>query len=584
MLHNTKLDISNLPATCYIQDSVHLGLKFRNRILNPSIVLPIGNSLVSNTHLKLLINGISKDEHGLVMKDICPDDRQNYKALEKIMKPNVLNALSKYAPGSEGTVRFIEMIYHATSSLCEKGLVPLERVYRIWYTTYFLRIWRKWLLSNSNRSKNEASGYNLTENFITRNSYACVEINAHNLLSLIKMFRNNDMEKYFIPLLFNSQPCEGAFRQFRSMGTINFTKINFTLLELLHLVSRVELLNDIIYFRLNDTGIQFPRNKISEANLNNFKLPSDQELESTIQKACIDALKVSSEFGMHFDVEEIQVCELEEVDVIERANTRESKKRAADAVNIYISDEEKDEDENESVDIDSLRQECSNLKSYSYGTEDLENSPYVEVVGENNKKKIVRKSTFMWLTSTEKGKLPSDRLKRVETAVPSKQQKNSCKRRLVFDNPNELEFSLNIKTEIQLGNWCLFQLQMIERNADNEANFVIGQVLSFKYVKGKSRKEKEYTWEFVPVSPDPNTNNARGIEILASWFEVKSDDTLHPINTANCFYINIKNYIATLSCPPVKPNSNFRGSINTKEKCMEIMKSFISQHISSKKL
>lgn len=104
MLHSTKFNTSQDTGICYIQDSVHNGLKFRNRLLNSLAVLPMGNSLVSISHLKLLIYGVPENDHGLVMKDVCPDDRQNFAALEKIMQPNVLDALSKNVNDSEGTI------------------------------------------------------------------------------------------------------------------------------------------------------------------------------------------------------------------------------------------------------------------------------------------------------------------------------------------------------------------------------------------------------------------------------------------------------------------------------------------------
>lgn len=100
MLHCTKLNEFNFEkeaamaepvqkTVCCIQDTVHVGTKLRNRLLVPSILLPLGNRLISVTHLKLIINNAKKEDHGLVMKDICPDDRQNFGSLEKIMSQRV---------------------------------------------------------------------------------------------------------------------------------------------------------------------------------------------------------------------------------------------------------------------------------------------------------------------------------------------------------------------------------------------------------------------------------------------------------------------------------------------------------------
>lgn len=72
-------------AVCYVQDTTHIGTKLRNRMLKASILLPFGNKIISVSHLKILIDNVPKHQHGLVYKDISPEDRQNFSSLEKVM-------------------------------------------------------------------------------------------------------------------------------------------------------------------------------------------------------------------------------------------------------------------------------------------------------------------------------------------------------------------------------------------------------------------------------------------------------------------------------------------------------------------
>lgn len=58
-----------------VQDTVHVATKLRNRLLNVSIVLHIGNRIVSTVHIKRLIDTIGKEVHGLVQSDLYPEDR-----------------------------------------------------------------------------------------------------------------------------------------------------------------------------------------------------------------------------------------------------------------------------------------------------------------------------------------------------------------------------------------------------------------------------------------------------------------------------------------------------------------------------
>lgn len=87
--------------------------------------------------------------------------------------------------------------------------------------------------------------------------------------------------------------------------------------------------------------------------------------------------------------------------------------------------------------------------------------------------------------------------------------------------------------------------------------FILGNVLSFRYIDGKSAKAKEYSWDFVPVVPGPNTQN-RGIEVLASWFEIGLDVNFPPMNIdeSNSFYMNIERYVPKLVCSSAKVSEN----------------------------
>lgn len=78
-----------------LQDTVHIGTKLRNRLLVISILLPLEFWIITISHLKWLINNISKEIHGLVYSDICPDDRMNFGSLQKMMHQRVLDALRR---------------------------------------------------------------------------------------------------------------------------------------------------------------------------------------------------------------------------------------------------------------------------------------------------------------------------------------------------------------------------------------------------------------------------------------------------------------------------------------------------------
>lgn len=157
-----------------VQDTMHMGTKMRNRLLNTSITLHMGNQ-ISNIHIKILLQKVSKEVHGLVASDVVPEDRQNYSSLDKLMQPRVIDALENNVVDCQGTVKYLKLCKQITSTYLDDDLEPIDRIYRIWHALYFLRIWRMWIKSKENE-------HNLSENFLSRNLFMCVEISAHALV------------------------------------------------------------------------------------------------------------------------------------------------------------------------------------------------------------------------------------------------------------------------------------------------------------------------------------------------------------------------------------------------------------------
>lgn len=190
-------NVSNVQGLSCSQDSVHIATKMRNRMLKPSILLPMGSVQISVSYLKILIATVPKDFHGLVLSDICPEDRQNYSSFEKMSNQRVIGCLKKYVPDSEATILYLEITRAITSAYIEANLTPSERLYRIWHGLYLLRAWKMWIQSSKT--------HNLQDNFISSNAITCVEINAYCLIHLIKKFRDIGHPELFIPTLFSRE-------------------------------------------------------------------------------------------------------------------------------------------------------------------------------------------------------------------------------------------------------------------------------------------------------------------------------------------------------------------------------------------
>lgn len=524
---------------CYLQDATHIGTKLRNRLLKKSILLMFGYRIISVAHLQILLKNVPKDQHGLVYKDIVPDDRQNYNSLQKVMRPEVSNALSNHVFDSEATVVYLKICRYVTSSCLDPDLQPLERVYFIWCAVFILRIWRKWLSSSEN--------YKTGDNFITQNCYECVEVNALDLIRLITKLRDIGKPEWFLTYLFDSQPCESTFRQMRSMGTLNFTKINFTLSELLNIVERVELQNEIVYNKLSKSEIKFPRLKVGLQNNTIAQLPSNQELATTMKKALEDARTCTIAFGMDAGADEIVKCPLRKPVVLGLRNIPEDSDSSNEEESIFNSR------------FDS--RQSLNLPEYNKDKVSLtEDSKFIEVCQSDGSSQIFRKSSVVWLLTESTAKLSSDRLKRVQE-VPK--QKSSKRAKREDSNTSSATGSSNeppnrapyIFENIKVGDWCFFELDFdnnsiigstIESGVENLVkNIVVGAILAFKYAQGNKEKDKQYHLDTAPVHK--KKENDRDIDVLCNWRCIKIDGTLCAPESG--FFIPIKNYVCTVELP-----------------------------------
>ena len=127
----------------------------------------------------------------------------------------------------KGTHVYLKALKAVLDSYLNKELSPLDRISNVWYAVFFFRYWRQWLLS--------VPSYSLGNNFITRNSYLCIELNAHTLIIFMRTLRDHysDGAALFSPWKLGSQSCEKTFRAVRSMTTTFSTVINVGMLGLL---------------------------------------------------------------------------------------------------------------------------------------------------------------------------------------------------------------------------------------------------------------------------------------------------------------------------------------------------------------
>lgn len=205
--------------------------------MNQRIDLRIGKYTANVSHLHQLVENVTKDKHLLTKSHLNSDDKMNFESVERIIDEKVQKGLQNNVADSQGTVAFLKIMAMFLDAFLEKQIDIETRIYNAWFVVFFLRIWRYWIKSN---------GFSLDKNFITLNAYICVELNAHALVLMTLRCHYLKRPELLMPWLMSSQPCEKTFRAIRSMTSTFSTIVNYSMLDILHRLHRIQMLNDVM--------------------------------------------------------------------------------------------------------------------------------------------------------------------------------------------------------------------------------------------------------------------------------------------------------------------------------------------------
>lgn len=390
---------TNSDGPFYVQDHIHIATKMRNFLLRFSYnkhVLPFGKYFITLDHLYFLIDKFPKDQHELTKSTLNPIDRQNFESAQKLYDSKVLSLLKKNVSNSEGTVQYLQIMRDVIKAYMDRNLTPLQRIRKIWFSLFLVRIWRNFILSSKQ--------YSLKNNFLTSNCYSCLEINAHSLISCILHLRETNRPEFFLPYLFHSQGCESTFRLLRSMTSAFSTVTNCTVNEAVSRISKIQLQNEIMH--RTSAKFVYPRFK-NNSNIDTkiiHELPSPQEILNEIIFCRTSALTVATKLGLTTkrNSQRMKIeCKINPYKPKFNCISKRMKR-------LTISNET-------TMKMPDPRN--IQLKDYSGKLKNIdieERSPYAVLYSANGRKIIVRKTSLCWLMANETRKLSSDRLIRVQ--------------------------------------------------------------------------------------------------------------------------------------------------------------------------
>lgn len=391
-------DAASNDKTFYVQDLPHIGTKLRIFFLRTSYKkakLPFGpNNFINLKHLYYLLDHFTKDMHQLTMTVLNPKDKQNFESVLRMCDEKVTCLLKSSVKNSDGTIWFLETIRDVLDSYMCPNLTPLQRIQKLWYRIFCIRLWRRYITSHKK--------YYVADNFLTANCYACIELNAHSLIQIILRLRSINRPDLFLPVLFGSQQCESIFRTLRSFTPTFSTVANCSVKETCGRMSKIELQKEIIH--MTSSQFTYPRHGPKNVMKHSFELPSMEEIVNQIEQCKTLALKTALDFKLITKKESndtsIFTCKVNPyvTKMTQKSSLMQNTVPITTTKQLQLSD---------------LKSIC--LKNFPTKTEIDENSPFVELHFKNQTHRtVVKKTSLCWLLRKDWQKISNDRLRRVQ--------------------------------------------------------------------------------------------------------------------------------------------------------------------------
>lgn len=390
----------------FMSDIFHLLNNFKNRINDPTNSLMFGKYFVSINFLKILLDHpeISRLDHGLSKNDVgtydSSKDKMSTESTRKICETKVIHLLKKI-PGAEGTAIYLQLMRDLYEAFINPELEDLERLKKSFRVLCVIRIWRK----NTPKGKRN--------NFITNVNWACLEMNVTFLLDLILHGKGK------LITIWNSQPCEETFRTLRSMGTFGLTQINFSVLEAIEKLSRVNKIHEICS-KYKKT-FNFPEYKSMRSDKNDDKNEDDSNnsiesidlsivrVEPHDEKKCFkiiaEALKEAKNICKNAGMNTLEPCDPKDFFKI----PEDEKRKKNHSENLEENDDQENrEQDNQEVENEEDDEE-QNLNVYlnqAYGTneeETDENFDFLDDVTDQSVEKNIFKFKNLFFVNSESG-------------------------------------------------------------------------------------------------------------------------------------------------------------------------------------
>ncbi|CAF3964564.1 unnamed protein product [Rotaria sordida] len=284
----------------FFQDATHLATKWRNRLLSDIADLTVGNKKANMFHLEHIVKTYnSKFDHALVMSDLNPSDRQNYRSCEKISRDEIL-AILESDDDTYATFLYIKLLRYIIDAFINKATSIQDRLYFAWTIVFVCRLWRTWLNLEFKSSTQKIHEGSLP------------------------------LESLQIPL-FSNQSCENFLHR----------------AEKLTVLQNIKALED----QTQHYQLQFPKHHKHKKNNEKIVVFNQSlnvtEIETIVLQAFAHAKELVSKLDINILLEEYNLLELEALSVETYNSLKKSNRVIDSATSNTFTDSDSDNDDND---------------------------------------------------------------------------------------------------------------------------------------------------------------------------------------------------------------------------------------------
>lgn len=354
--------------------------------------------------------------HKLCKTDVHPLDKMNVISAKKLCRSNVQDLLPDSAAGTKIYLQIMRDTLDAFENL---HFTIEERLEKLSVSIFILRLWRQSIIESKTDDM---------EMFISLPAYTSLEINFHSFISIIRYCRDNNLE-ILLHNLFNmsSQICEELFRKFRSLTTLNWTCINFSMADILYKLRRVLalLVADEELSKIEKIILTRRRKTVL---YNTVHVPSDSIIAHILKKSENLAKKICKSLNVNVQSQSLKPLIFENI-----GKTQTSKLNSSQFEVIFMKDEIESNDDEIEGEIKGHEHDLKLMEQYSSSTECSVNYKIIEdkkyfIMKSKCKTKFfkIAKSSFVKLLNDPDYNITNDRKRRFKnTKELPKQSFNS---------------------------------------------------------------------------------------------------------------------------------------------------------------